>query len=297
MVRARSIVGATTLLAVGFAGCGLVSGLDEFEVVSIGASGSSSSSSSGGNGDYVTIGGSVTGLVGMGLVLRNNGSDDIQIAMNGAFSFPAKVQSGSPYEVTIASPPTSPSQSCTVSNGAGTAAGTAITDVLIACSTSTYAVGGTVVGLTGSGLVLTNVGKDDLSVPMSGPFQFLSKVASGAVFDVAVKTQPASGGPCVVSGGNGTVGNADVSSVLVNCAPGTYTVGGTISGLVGSVVLQQNGGSSLTLTADGTFAFAQTLAPRAMYSVSVRYGRVLLFKQCVQLRRQMYGRRHESHSI
>ena len=267
--HARSVMSAGALVTLVFTGCGLVSGLDEFEVTSAGSSGSASSSSSGGSGDFVTIGGSVSGLVGMGLVLRNNGSDDIQVGMNGPFTFPAKVQSGGAYDVTIASAPSSPSQSCTVTNGSGTATGSAITDVMISCSTSTYGIGGTVVGLSGSGLVLTNGGADNLSVGMNGSFQFATKVASGSSFDVAVKTQPSSGGPCVVSGGTGTVGNADVTSVLINCAPGTYTVGGTISGLVGTVILQQNGGSDLNLTSDGTFAFAQTLAPGIMYSVTV----------------------------
>jgi hypothetical protein len=89
-------MGASALLTLLFTGCGIVSGLDGFEVVATSSSGSSGSGSSGGSGDFVTIGGSVSGLVGTGLVLQNNGSDDIQIGMNGQFTFPAKVQSGGP---------------------------------------------------------------------------------------------------------------------------------------------------------------------------------------------------------
>jgi hypothetical protein len=147
--------------------------------------------------------------------------------------------------------------------------GSAIADVSITCSTSAQAIGGTVVGLSGTGLVLTNAGVDNLPIAMNGVFQFATKVSSGSAFDVAIKTQPSSGGPCVVSGGTGVVGNADVSSVIVNCAAGTYTVGGSISDLVGAVVLQQNGSADLNLTSDGTFAFSQTLAPGATYSVTV----------------------------
>lgn len=267
--RAWYLLSANVLIGLAFAGCGLVSGLNEFEVGPADSSSASSSGSSGSSGDFVTIGGSVSGLVGSGLVLRNNGADDIQIGMDGPFTFPAKVQSGSGYDITIASQPSSPSQSCAISKGSGTAANAAITDILVSCSTSTQAVGGTVVGLTGNGLVLTNSGGDDLAIAMNGSFVFKTPVASGSSFDVAVKMQPSSGGPCVVSGGSGTVGNADVSSILVNCAPGTYTVGGTISGLVGTVVLQQTGGSDLNLTSDGTFAFANTLAPGTTYNVTI----------------------------
>lgn len=49
----------------------------------------------------------------------------------------------------------------------------------------------------------------------------------------------------------------------------TYTVGGTVSGLSGTVVLQNNGGDDLSLTADGSFTFATTLADAATYAVTV----------------------------
>ncbi|MCS6972224.1 MAG: hypothetical protein NZL89_04295, partial [Leptospiraceae bacterium] len=35
-----------------------------------------------------------------------------------------------------------------------------------------------------------------------------------------------------------------------------YTVGGTVTGLSGTLVLQNNGGDDLILTADGNFTFA-----------------------------------------
>src|SRR5205823_3686887 len=122
-----------------------------------------------------------------------------------------------------------------------------------------------------SGLVLTNDGKDDLAIATAGgAFTFTTKLASGSTYDVAVKTQPGGGtGACVVSGGSGTVGGGNVTSVVVNCAPGTFTVGGTIAGLNGTVVLQDNGASDLVITSNGTFAFATTLAPAASYAVTI----------------------------
>lgn len=51
----------------------------------------------------------------------------------------------------------------------------------------------------------------------------------------------------------------------------TYTVGGTLSGLAdtASVTVQNNGGDSLTLTSNATFAFSTQLASGAAYNVTV----------------------------
>ncbi|MCP5020207.1 MAG: hypothetical protein GY930_00390, partial [bacterium] len=48
-----------------------------------------------------------------------------------------------------------------------------------------------------------------------------------------------------------------------------YTVGGTISGLTGTLVLQNSGGDDLTLTADGAFTFATALADGSIFDVTV----------------------------
>lgn len=50
----------------------------------------------------------------------------------------------------------------------------------------------------------------------------------------------------------------------------TYTVGGTISGLSDTIVLQNNGGNDLSLTADGTFAFAKRLEFYIRYAVTIK---------------------------
>ena len=46
-------------------------------------------------------------------------------------------------------------------------------------------------------------------------------------------------------------------------------MGGTLSGSAGSVVLQNNGGSNLTVNADGTFTFTGSLNPGATFNVTV----------------------------
>ena len=46
---------------------------------------------------------------------------------------------------------------------------------------------------------------------------------------------------CVVTNGSGTI-SANVANVNVNCVSSTHTVGGMVSGLTGTLVLQNNGG-------------------------------------------------------
>lgn len=49
----------------------------------------------------------------------------------------------------------------------------------------------------------------------------------------------------------------------------TYTIGGTATGLTGTVVLQNNAGDNLSVTANGTFAFATPVASGRPYAVTV----------------------------
>ncbi len=85
---------------------------------------------------FHTIGGSASGVAGSGLVLRNNGGDDLAVAADGSFSFATPIGAGTPYAVTVANAPAG--QSCTVANGSGTAT-TNVSNVAVACSTAPLA--------------------------------------------------------------------------------------------------------------------------------------------------------------
>jgi hypothetical protein len=87
---------------------------------------------------------------------------------------------------------------------------------------TTYSVGGTVSGLTGTGLTLQNNGGDTLSVT-GGTFTFATKLPSGGSYDVTISAQP-SGQTCTSSGNSGTVGSANVTTVLITCTTLTGTV-------------------------------------------------------------------------
>jgi hypothetical protein len=80
-----------------------------------------------------TIGGTVSGLTGPGLVLENNGGDNLAISGNGSFSFSTAVTAGSTYNVTILTQPSNPAQMCTVANSGGTANAN-VTSVQVSCA-------------------------------------------------------------------------------------------------------------------------------------------------------------------
>ena len=165
-----------------------------------------------------SIGGTVTGLTGAGLVLQNNGGDNLSVSADGGFTFSTKINNGGAYSVTVLTQPSG--QTCTVASGAGTVSGANVTNVAVNCINNpagTYTLGGTVSGLTGVGLILQNNGSDNLSVSANGGFTFATALANGSAYSATVLTQPA-GQTCTVASGAGTVAAANVSTVAVTCA-------------------------------------------------------------------------------
>jgi len=81
-----------------------------------------------------TIGGTVTGLTGLGLVLQNNAGEDLAVSAAGAFTFLSGFVSGGTYAVSVRVQPSSPAQNCVVTNGAGSIGGANVTDVTVECS-------------------------------------------------------------------------------------------------------------------------------------------------------------------
>src|SRR5262249_19274674 len=211
-----------------------------------------------------TVGGTMSGLSGS-VVLRNNGGSDLTVSANGGFTFPTALQNGSAYSVSVLTQPAR--QTCVVSNGAGTVSGTSVATVAVNCTTNTFSVGGTVSGIAGT-VVLQNNGTDSISISGNGVFAFPTAVADGGAYSVAVLTQPANQ-TCTVVNGAGTASGADVSNVGVNCVANTFALSGTVSGLSGSVVLQNNGGNNLTVLANGGFTFLTALTNGSAHNVTV----------------------------
>src|SRR5882762_4266311 len=128
-----------------------------------------------------TVGGTVTGLSGSGLVLQNNGGDDLPISTSGAFTFATGVPGGTSFAVTVKSSPTSPLQVCSVADGVGAIAATDVKNVDVTCING-YTIGGTVSGLTGSGLVLQIVRATGVKFKPPVPFGPPLRITSNGRF-------------------------------------------------------------------------------------------------------------------
>jgi uncharacterized delta-60 repeat protein len=81
-----------------------------------------------------TIGGSVDGLQGSGLVLSNLGAP-VSVSANGSVTFPGTAVTGQSYEVNVTTQPTSPDQICTVDHGTGQVGVANVTDIAVHCVT------------------------------------------------------------------------------------------------------------------------------------------------------------------
>jgi len=224
------------------------------------------SNGNGGGATVYSVGGTVSGLAGTGLMLQNNGTNNTPVTANGAFALNSPIAKNSSYDVTVLTQPSNPVQVCTVTNGSGIATSN-ITNIAVVCTTTAYTIGGTVTGLTGSGLVLQNNGGNNLSISGNGQFTFTQPVDLNNTYNVTVLTQPSNPTQvCVVSNASGTA-TADVTNVQVSCSS---TIGGTVTGLSGKgLVLQLNGANNLPVNSNGAFTFTAQIAYGGTYLVTV----------------------------
>ena len=168
----------------------------------------------GSSSDNIALTGAITGLTVDGLVLSLNGTSNTTFAANANAVVLPRVVPGSSYSVTVVAQP--PGLTCRVSNGTGVAGTNDIGNVNVACVPN-YSLGGSITGLTVSGLVLTN-GSDTVSPQAnSTSFVFPTKVGNGFSYGVTIFAQPA-GQNCTIQNGTGVMGSTDVTSVVVTCA-------------------------------------------------------------------------------
>jgi uncharacterized repeat protein (TIGR03803 family) len=207
-----------------------------------------------------TLGGSVSGLGAAGGLVLANGADSLSVSPGAAsFTMPGAVSFGSPYLVTVQSQPVG--ETCSTANAAGTMPAANVTTVAVTCSASTYSIGGTISGLTASGLKLLNNGTDATQIAANAAqFTMNTGVAYGGSYDITVETPPA-GEVCRIANATGTPVTGNVTGVTLTCNPwsafstsalhsfdganeGVSPQGGVIQGSDGSLYGTTTGGGS-----------------------------------------------------
>jgi N-acetylneuraminic acid mutarotase len=214
-----------------------------------------------------TVGGTISGLAANGLVLANNGESLSPMAGATAFMFSTLLPRGGSYAVTVQSSPAG--FTCSVANGAGTLDNGSVSNVAVTCSTQSFTLGGTVSGLTEAGLLLAN-GPDRLAVPADATsFILPTSVAFDDAYAVSVAAQPP-GLTCSVANGSGAMGSANVSNVVVTCSDQSFTLGGTVSGLIGTGLILANGTQSVPVPPNtASFTLPTAVAFTSSYAVTV----------------------------
>ena len=223
-----------------------------------------------------SVGGSISGLDADGLRLSlNNGAQTLDVAAGATgFVFPTALADGSAYDVEIDAQPDS--LACTLSANTGSISGADVTSIVVTCAAiPTYAIGGSVSGLSTAGLKLSlNNGAQTLDVAAASTgFQFATGLPEGATYDVRIATQPTDL-VCAIANNVGTVGSTDVDTVTIVCAPpvATYSVAGSVVGLSrGGMRLSLNDGQIMGMTANVTaFTFPVKLPDGTPYVVKVQ---------------------------
>ena len=205
-----------------------------------------------------TIAGSVNGLVNgqIASISVNNGT----AGPGNSFSFSATQNSS--YQVLA----TAPHHTCTALTGVATAG---VSNLAIQCTPVDYTISGTVTGLTGTGATakVTNNGAGVQNVINNGSFQFSMTYHSSYALAVT-----ADGHACTVGGAGSGTADGVVSNVAITCQINSYAISARVTGLAANatLVLSNNGGDDLSITANGDSAFATKVRHNERYDVSVQ---------------------------
>lgn len=172
------------------------------------------------SGKAYALGGTISGLVSSGLVL-SNGTDQLSVASGAtSFTMPNQVAFSSSYDVKVTTQPQG--LTCSVQNGTATMGAAAVTNIAVTCTVQKFTVGGSVSGLTASGLVLAN-GSDTVAVPANATsFTMPTAVAFMSSYTVSAASEP-TGLTCPITGASGTMPGMNVNSVQVTCSGSMWT--------------------------------------------------------------------------
>lgn len=173
----------------------------------------------GGKGDLY-ISGTAVGITKAGLVLTNNGGDDLAVNSAGSFVFSKAVERDDGYKVEVKAVPTNveKKEDCVVTNGSGKAVFT-VTNIIVTCKIRSHALGGTIIGLASANdLVLVNGSDRKEIAPAATATQTfaMTPVPEGANYGVSILQQP-KGRNCTVENPSGTMQESDINNIVVRC--------------------------------------------------------------------------------
>jgi hypothetical protein len=123
-----------------------------------------------------------------------------------------------------------------------------------------------VTGLTGT-LIMHDNKSENLTFTANGTQTFPTAFASGSKYTVTVNTQPAGQVCNLSSNASGTI-TANIT-VTATCVP-TFRIMVNVTGLTGTLVVQDDKSDTLTFTTNRTLTFAKAYGSGSTYTVSVQ---------------------------
>jgi 6-phosphogluconolactonase (cycloisomerase 2 family) len=235
-------------------------------------------------GAKYTVGGTLTGLHGTGLVLQDNGGKLLTLDSSGEFTLSDRLQNKDSYSVTVATQPTNPAQTCSVRNGSGTIGKTNVTNVIVVCieagrfayvanqssnNISAYAISssGALGTIAGSPFATTEATPIALTVDPNGQFLYVvnngsNDVSTFAIDDVTGELSsagfpaPTGSGPVAV-----TIDPTDHFLYVANLTSNSVSAfsidqaSGLLSAVTGSPFAIGVGPSSLKVDPNGNFLY------------------------------------------
>jgi azurin len=200
---------------------------------------------------------------GATLVVEDTSTDKLTFTKNATQTFTTTYTDGESYSVTIVTQPTD--GTCTLGTNASGTFGTKDITVDATCVGNSISVKTS--GLTsGQTLVVEDTSTDKLTFTTNTTETFATKYTDGESYSVTIVTQPATETCTLGSNASGSFGTANIT-VDATCVSNTISV--AVTGLTGTVELQDDKGDTLTFTKNETQKFKTSYAPGSSYYVYV----------------------------
>jgi 6-phosphogluconolactonase (cycloisomerase 2 family) len=242
-------------------------------------------------------------MVGSGMVLQNNGGDDLSISANSSFSFAMQLTDGAAYSVTVKTQPTNPSQTCTVSNGSATVNGARVVSVVVNCVTgptsvavdpsgkfayatntngtiSAYTINQTTGALTAGTAVAAGTYPSSITVDPSGKFAYVANMGDNTI---STYTIDPTYGTLTVLGTAVAAGTSPSSIISVHLSAGEFVYVANVSDKTIWFYSINSSNGKLTYlgkVAAGTYPSSVTVDPlgRFAYAANMGGGNILVYK-------------------